>query len=251
MKVFIITGTSRGLGNSLVRKLIDSNHHIFCIARRPKDELMVYAKEKKCRMDYLEFDLSEVSKIQELMNTVFNRINLSEIKAISLINNAGTLAPMKPIEDCQDSEIINNIKVNLLAPILLTSEFIKHVKPFEGDKRIINISSGAGKKPYYGWSNYCASKAGLDLFTQCVGVEQGTGEEAVKILSLAPAIMDTEMQAEIRSAAIEDFQQVERFKNFKDKGLLLPVDEVAEKVIKILLHENYPQGGVIDVREIR
>lgn len=251
MKVFIITGTSRGLGNSLVRKLIDSNHHIFCIARKTKDELTAYAKEKKCRMDYLEFDLSEVLRIEELMNTVFNRINLSEIEAISLINNAGTLAPMKRIEDCQDSEIVNNINVNLLAPILLTSEFIKHIKPFEGDKRIINISSGAGKKPYYGWSNYCASKAGLDLFTQCVGVEQNTGEQAVKILSLAPAIMDTEMQAEIRGTDIEDFEQVDRFKDFKKKGLLLPVDEVAEKVIKLLVNEDYPQGGVIDVRDIR
>ncbi|WP_026477683.1 (S)-benzoin forming benzil reductase [Alkaliphilus transvaalensis] len=250
MKVFIITGTSRGLGNSLVRKLIDSKHHIFCITRRPKDELTNYAKEKKCRMDYLEFDLSEVSKIAELMNKVFDKINLSEIKAISLINNAGILAPMKRIEDCEGSEIINNINVNLLAPIVLTSEFIKHVKPFEGDKRIINISSGAGKKPYYGWSNYCASKAGLDLFTQCVGVEQSTGEQAVKILSLAPAIMDTEMQAEIRRTDIKDFEQVERFKDFKNNGLLLSVDEVAEKVIKVLVHEDYQQGGVIDVRDI-
>lgn len=128
MKVFIITGTSRGLGSSISRKLIDSNHHIFCIAHRTNDDLTTYWKEKNCRIDYLEFDLSQVSRIKELMNTVFDKINIQEIESISLINNAGVLAPMKPIENCEDSEIINNVNVNLLAPILLTSEFIKHVK---------------------------------------------------------------------------------------------------------------------------
>lgn len=250
MKVFIITGTSRGLGNSIAKRLVDTNHHILCISRRLDNELTIYTKDKKGKMDFLQFDLSEVYKIENLMNTVFDKINFSETESISLVNNAGILAPMKSIEDCEDSEIINNVNVNLLAPILLTSAFIKHVKSFEGDKRIINISSGAGKKPYYGWSNYCASKAGLDLFTQCVGVEQNSRDHAVKIVSLAPAIMDTEMQAEIRRTDRQDFEQVERFKDFKKNGLLLPVDEVADKVIKLLLHEDYPQGGVIDVRDI-
>lgn len=59
------------------------------------------------------------------------------------------------------------------------------------------------------------------------------------------------MQAEIRKTDIEDFERVERFKDFKKKGLLLSVDEDAEKVIKILAHEDFPQGGVIDVRENR
>ena len=118
------------------------------------------------------------------------------------------------------------------------------------EKRVINISSGAGKKPFYGWSNYCASKAGIDLFTQCVGVEQNRSDNPVKIISLGPSIMDTKMQEEIRKTAKEDFQQVERFIDFKKNGDLLSADYVAEKVIKLFWDEEFIQGGVINVRDL-
>lgn len=250
MKVFIITGTSRGLGNSIAKKLIDKNNYLFCISRKRDDNLIIYAKEKGFNLDFIEFDLSNIYKIEKLMSTIFDKIKFLKIESISLINNAGVISPIKRIENCKDNEIINNIHVNLLAPIILTSSFIKNVKTLEGNKKIINISSGAGKKPYYGWSNYCASKAAIDLFTQCIGIEQDRSTNPVKIVSLAPFIMDTEMQEEIRKTEKEDFEQVERFIDFKKDGELLSVDFVAEKVIKLLDEEEFTQGGVIDVRDI-
>jgi len=249
MEIFIITGASKGLGNSIAKKLVDKNNYLFCISRKRDDKLIAYSKEKGCNLEFIEFDLSNVYEIEKLMNRIFDNVKFSEIESISLINNAGVVSPIKPIENCNDNQIINNIHVNLVAPIILTSAFIKHVKSFKGNKNIINISSGAGKKPYYGWSNYCASKAALDLFTQCVGVEQDTCLHPVKIVSLSPSIMDTQMQAEIRGTEKEDFKQVERFIEFKKEGKLLSTDFVAEKVIK-LLREEYTQGGIIDVRDI-
>lgn len=250
MNVFIITGASRGLGNSIAKKLVEKNNYLFCISRKIDTNLISYAKEKQCKLDFFEFDLSNVYDIEKLMSSIFDKLKFTEIESISLINNAGTIAPVKPIENCKDSEIINNIHVNLLAPIILTSAFIKNLKTFEGNKKIINISSGAGKNPYYGWTNYCASKAGINLFTECVGVEQNRSVNPVKIVSLVPYIMDTEMQEEIRKTEKENFEQVERFREFKKDGKLLSVDFVAERVIKLLLEEEFIQGGIIDVRDV-
>lgn len=250
MNVFIVTGASRGLGNAIARKLVDKKNYLLCISRKIDESLVKYASERQCKLSFYEYDLSNVSEIEKLMDTIFDKLNLKEVESISLINNAGTLSPIKPIEKCKDTEIIGNIHVNLIAPIVLTSSFIRNLNSFKGDKRVINISSGAGKKPLYGWSNYCASKAGLDLFTQCVGLEQNTYSNTVKIVSLAPGIMDTKMQEEIRKTEKENFQQVEKFIDYKKNGNLLPTDYVAEKVIKLLSDKEFIQGGVIDVRDM-
>lgn len=253
MNAYIITGASQGLGNSIARKLVDKSHYLFCVARKTDGDLMRYAKEKECNLDFIEFDLSNSYEIEKLMNTIFDKINLSEIESISLINNAGVVSPIKPIENCKDNEIINNINVNLLAPIILTSSFIRNLTNFVGKKNVISISSGAGKKPYYGWSNYCASKAGIDIFTQCIGIEQNTNTNPnpVNIMSLVPFVMDTEMQEEIRKTDKGNFKEVEKFNEFKNEGKLLPVDFVAEKVIRLLKEKEFIQGGVIDIGDIR
>ena len=65
-------------------------------------------------------------------------------------------------------------------------------------KRILNISSGAGRNPYEGWGAYCTTKAGLDHFSRVVAMEQANEQYPVEIVSIAPGIIDTDMQATIR-----------------------------------------------------
>lgn len=246
MNVYIITGTSKGLGLALTKRLLLDNNHLFCISRSTNTDL---AKEGNSKATFIEFDLSKVYEIDKLMNSIFDEINMSEIRAITLINNAGTLSPMAPIESCKDVEIISNIHLNLLAPMLLSSAFVRHTQNFGGHKRIVNISSGAGKNPYHGWSNYCTSKAGLDLFTRCVGLEQEQHNNPTRIFSIAPSVMDTDMQAQIRMSEKDNFQSVDRFIEMKEKGRLLSPDFVAEKLVTLLESDEYPQGGVIDIRD--
>lgn len=118
------------------------------------------------------------------------------------------------------------------------------------DKRIINISSGAGKKPYFGWSNYCSAKAGMDIFTRCVGLEQVDKDYPVKSISFAPGIIDTEMQSEIRASNKENFKDLERFFSLKEEGKLLSPDEVSKYVLK-LLELEYEGGEVIDIKQFQ
>lgn len=250
MKNFIITGTSRGLGKALAKALIEEKHQVFCISRNKDPELMDFAKKNPGNLEFFEFDLADKEAIRPLMKEIFQKIALDKTDGVFLVNNAGILAPAKRLEDCKDEEILNNLQVNLGAPLILTSAFINLTQGFKGDKKVINISSGAGKKPHYGWSNYCAAKAGVNLFTQSVGLEQEKSEYPVKILSLAPAIMDTKMQEEIRSLDKKDFQELEKFKNYKKEGKLLDTEIVAEKVKELLLTGNFEQGELLDVREL-
>lgn len=250
MKNFIITGTSRGLGKALAKALLEENHRVFCISRKKDQELMDFATKKSGHLEFFEFDLADHGNIRTLMEEIFQKMDLAAADGVFLVNNAGVLAPVKRLEDCENEEILHNLHVNLAAPLILTSAFIRHTQGFNGDKRVINISSGAGRKPHYGWSNYCAAKAGVNHFTRSVGLEQEKSQFPVKILSLAPAIMDTKMQEEIRRSDEKDFQELEKFKNYKKEGKLLAAEAVAEKVKDLLLTGDFEQGELMDVRDL-
>jgi len=249
MKYFIITGTSRGLGEALVNDLVDTENAVFCISRSKNESLIEKAKVQNTELFYYEYDLSDNEGIQALMKDIFSKIDKDKASAVYLINNAGTVTPIKTIANCKSDEIIRSINVNLTAPILLSSEFVKNTNELAVEKRIINISSGAGKKPYHGWSCYCSGKAGLDLFTKSVAVEEAAKDHPVELMAFAPGIMDTGMQQEIRESDVENFVQLERFKGFKKDGYLLTPKFVAEKVLDLIQSDKFEQGAVVDIKD--
>jgi benzil reductase ((S)-benzoin forming) len=251
MNYFIITGTSRGIGEAIAKNLLKKGNEIFCISRNRNPSLDEIASNRKVEFLQFEFDLAELNHITDLMNKIFQKIDLNKARKICLINNAGTLDPMKPVEKCTSGEIEINIAVNLTSVIILCSEFIKRAVSENNliDRRIINISSGAGKRPVKSWSCYCASKAGVDLFTRTIALEQEDSENPVKIISFAPGVVDTPMQEKIRSTSEEDFPDVERFITLKNENSLLDADYVAKEIIKLTETNNFKHGGVVRINE--
>ena len=249
MNYYIITGTSRGLGKSIAKKLQVDGNHVIGISRKIDTKLLDISKKDNSRIDYIEFDLDNVNIIEKLIIKIFSIIDLEKAEKICLVNNAGVIDPIKTIENCSIDEITTSFNVNTVAPIVITSKFIEKLKFIDIEKRVINISSGAGKKPYHGWSCYCSTKAAVDMFTRCVAVEQEKANYPTKILSFAPGIIDTGMQKKIRESSIENFDQLERFKNFKENDLLLTADFVADKVISLLEADEFIQGGIIDIND--
>src|SRR5690606_11750687 len=159
--------------------------------------------------------------------------------SVTLINNAGIIEPIGRVENNGAEKIAKNIAVNLTAPMILTSEFINTFRESNIDKKVINISSGAGRKPYSGWSSYCSSKAGLDHFTRVIDVEQRDKPYGVKAISLAPGIIDTDMQTKIRQSDKSDFERVETFIQYKEKGELSSPDQTAAKIIEIMKRTDF------------
>ncbi|MFH1946578.1 MAG: (S)-benzoin forming benzil reductase [Candidatus Magasanikbacteria bacterium] len=246
----IITGTSRGLGEAISMNLIQPENHLFCISRSANSRLVEGAKNKGVSLDYFQRDLSESSKTEELFEKIFKKIDFDAVNSISLINNAGVLAPISVADKYNSEEVARNIDINLTAPILTTGLFIKNTNHLNIEKRIINISSGAANKAYHGWGPYCASKAGLNIFSKCVSLEQKTRKYPVKLFSVAPGVIDTEMQAGIRNTKKDDFVDLERFIAYKEDGKLMPPDSVAKKIIKLLTINKFESGEFIEIEEL-
>jgi len=241
--VFIVTGTTSGLGYAFVQEIIRKKGVIYSISRTEKEKISsVVEKHFVC-------DLSEEKEVEKTIYKVFEEIDFKTVESITLINNAGTILPIGNIGTLKTKDISNSVCTNLLAPILLSEIFIKHTQDINCSKYILNISSGAGKKPYAGWATYCASKAGIDLFTQCVGVEQENKKYPVKIISFAPGVVDTKMQTTIRSTPKEQFNAVTRFIDLKENNQLLSPNFVAKTLLNLLKEGVLENGGCFDVRD--
>lgn len=246
----IITGTSRGLGEAIAKNLITPGNHLFCISRSKNERLIQQAQTQAVPLEYFEHNLNDTNKTEQLFEHIFKNINLNTATAISLFNNAGQVVPIKPLDRCEAAELTNNLQVNLLAAMVASAIFIKHTTSINIEKRIINISSGAAIKGHYGWSAYCTAKTGMNMFTQCVALEQRTRTYPVKIFAVAPGIMDTAMQTEIHQVHKEDFLEADKFIAYKEQGQLVAPDMVAKKVIMLLKSNKYESGTFIDIREM-
>ena len=249
MKYYIITGTSKGLGEALALELINKGHYVIGISRSTSPRIEETVHLKRQNWTHISWDISQMDTLVSLMDTAFELIDLEKTSSICLINNAGVVTPVRVIEKCSKEDIVEAFTINTLAPIYMTSKFIEKLSPWKMEKHVVNISSGAGKHPYDGWSCYCSTKSAMDMFTRCVGIEQEKCDFPVKIMSLAPGIVDTDMQGVIRASHKADFSLVEKFVDYKKNGILLAPIEAAQKILEVMDIKALSQGELLDIRD--
>ena len=234
MNYYYITGTSRGIGKAFAEHLLkDPSNNVIGISRQ--------CSIKHPNYRHFNLDLTDTNTLASFKFELH-----TDAKKIYLINNAGALGFIKPVGKLDASTIIKDYTLNLIAPSVLTNAFINCYSSVEAEKVIVNISSGAGKNPIDGWAVYCASKAGIDMFSRVVDLEQKikikSSETAVnkgfKIFSIAPGVVNTAMQDLIRNASKADFSRLEDFIEYKTNNQLLDPEQVSNKYFKILENVN-------------
>ena len=242
MNLYIVTGTTQGLGKALAG----------VIARDPGNELIALARAPDGAIPggiRFEVDLAETAALDRALDRVEAHIRGRKYAKAVLINNAGVVAPVGPLEKVDGAALERNLVVNLVAPMRLMGRFLAATGGI-GLVRIINISSGAGRRAISGWGAYCAAKAGLDMATRVVALESESRGRAVEAVSLAPGVIDTGMQDVVRGASPEDFADVERFRAMKAEGALRPAEEVAADILRLEAAGLLKGDAVLDLRQL-
>jgi benzil reductase ((S)-benzoin forming) len=243
MNLYIVTGTTKGLGEALAARIaLDPENELVALARAPDGPIAGGAR--------FEVDLADTHALDKVFDRVEERIRGKEYGKAVLVNNAGIVAPVAPLERADAREIERNLVVNLVAPMLLMRRFLRATETCAPLRRIINISSGAGRRPISGWGAYCAAKAGLDMATRVVALEAQTRSRRVEAVSLAPGVIDTAMQGLVRGAAASDFADVERFRKMKEEGALRPAMDVAQDILCAEAEGRLAGDGVLDLRDL-
>lgn len=242
--LFIITGTTRGIGKALAATALAlPNSFVAGLSRA--------APFLKGNHQNIHIDLNHTDRI----GPAFKRIHIERrqthrLTHTVLINNAGVLDPIAPIGDCDDTLLARNIRVNLTAPLILARHFFHFAGPSPGHKWIVNITSGASRAPYYGWSAYGAAKAGLDMATRAMAMEFSRIDPTFTVCAVAPGTVDTAMQAKIRNCTAQQFERVDKFLKLKASGALYPPERAATALIRLLMDGRFKNGGRYDLREM-
>ncbi|MEM0999402.1 MAG: (S)-benzoin forming benzil reductase [Bacteroidota bacterium] len=249
--IYIITGTSRGIGEAIARRLLKEGNSVYCISRNGNPRLTVEARAKGWDVQDLSLDLTQSGEIRGLIHSIFRDIDEDDAEEIVLINNAGVIHPIREIGgDNLDDAIVRNVTVNLVAAMLVTDAFIEETIDWECSRKIVNMSTGAARRPIAGWSAYCAAKAGLEMYARNIVLEQSEEENPIKVISFSPGVVDTEMQQEIRHAKAEDFPDLAKFRAFKNEGKLLNPGTVAETLIDIIRRDDFGHETLVSIRDI-
>lgn len=236
--LYIITGCSKGLGKALVDQLIVDQQHLIIGMSRSK-------MEGQDNFRHIAIDLGNPESLMGTFDKIFPE---GDFQAVFLINNAGWIGEIASLGDLDPKGIQKIQAINVVAPALLMNEFVKRYRHQNGKKVVVNISSGAAGKVIDGWSGYCSSKAALNQLSLVAEEESKLKQLGIKYYALSPGIIDTSMQEEIRSASVENFSAIEKFRSYKTQQQLISAEEVAGKVIYLLDHTDRFPDVLQDVR---
>lgn len=241
--VAVVTGASRGLGLALARALLSSGATVITLSRHSNAQLATDAGQNGARLQQLQADLSDASAIETAAGLVSAALP-RDARRYLLFNNAGTVDPVRLARELSDpADIARAFNINVAAAMVLTSAFLQ-ATPSDADRRIVNISSGAGRKPTAGWGVYCATKAALDHYTQVLSLEN----PGVRVAALAPGVVDTAMQEHIRASEKRQFPDLDRFVQLHERKQLARPDAVARKILDHVASDAFGRTLLDDIR---
>jgi len=250
MQAAIVTGASRGLGLALCADLLQRGFAVVGLARRESSALTQLAEQHPGRLHFLRADMADSTALSGLLAEALSLLPTADLQQLLLLNNAGVVAPIANAGFYPTTELLQAIAVNLTAPMLLTDALLRLSDDLDCQLRVACISSGAAIKAYPGWGVYGSSKAGLDHFCRHVAEEQQARANPARIVSIYPGVVDTDMQASIRSSDPAQFPNKERFDALKRDGGLSTPQQAAGKIVRHLLSTEFGVDTVIDIRQL-
>ncbi|MHA7861928.1 SDR family NAD(P)-dependent oxidoreductase [Tessaracoccus sp. Y36] len=222
----IVTGHSKGLGAALASQLEADGWAVLGVSRSAGAQV----------------DLGSASELAAWLESGALAEFLAGASDIILINNAGAVSPIGFVGTLDPAEIERSVNVNVTAPIILTDAVVR-LRTAGAPLRVVHISSGAARRPHTTWSTYCAGKAAVDMHAVALAEEN---LEGVRVASIAPGVVDTQMQEAIRGT---DFPARDQFQALKDEGRLSSPDEAARRIITLLNRADFGEKVIADVRD--
>lgn len=233
----VISGASSGIGLALARS-VPFPARVVDVSRRGGEGL-----------EHVPADLSD-PKGWEVASDFFEReIPDFPGERVIFVHAAGTLSPMGFAGEVDPEAYRRQVLLNSAAPQVLGDAFLRAARRTRARAWLLFIGSGAAHSVYEGWTAYGAGKAAVDQWVRTAGAEQERRGGRCRVLSVAPGVVATAMQEEIRRTRSRDFPDVGRFIELHEGGELRAPEAVAP-AIWALLERGLDNGAVVDLREL-
>lgn len=235
-----ISGGSSGIGRALIDNVPWADARIIDISRSGHPDV-----------EHVQADLADPAG-WEVVRAAFRRElegDAQDVGRAVFVHAAATLDPIGFTGEVDPTGYERQVLLNAASPLVLGDAFIRATVAAAVPADLVQITSGAATSVYEGWSAYGPSKAAVDHWVRTAGAERDRRGTRCRVLSVAPGVVATPMQAEIRRTPEEDFPNVERFVELHDSGQLRDPDETARQLWR-LLDGDHPNGAVVDIRDL-
>ena len=252
----LLTGGSRGMGLAMAKQLLQPGSMLVSIARTSHPDLPGAASAQGALLEQWQQDLSRSEEAAQRLTDWLTAQDPAHFASVTLINNAGMIPRIAPLSASAPGDLARALRVGLEAPMLLAAAFLGATENWcQADskpmvRKLLNISSGLGRRAMASQAAYCAAKAGMDHFTRCVALDEALKPHGAKVCSLAPGVIDTDMQIQLRSTDPMAFPDVANFAHLKTAGQLMAPAEAAAQVLAWLAHDDFGATPVADVRNV-
>jgi benzil reductase ((S)-benzoin forming) len=237
--LYVITGASRGLGRAMAEQLAATGATVLGLSRQAPS----------AGFEQWPCDLADPVPVAQRLGAWLGSFDAKRFASASLVNNAAVLTEPAPLADVDLAALSQAARVGLEAPLVLTAAFLRATRTWTGQRRVLHISSGLGRRGMASSASYCAVKAGLDNLARAQALEEALQANGAKVCSLAPGVIDTDMQVQLRGAEANAFPDRDAFVQMKSGGKLDSPAAAAAKVIAYLQRAEFGANPVGDVRD--
>lgn len=244
----ILTGASRGMGLSLAQHLLAPDALLLCLSRQTNAPLAEQAQRVGATLLQWQVDLVDGATAAARLSTWLAQQDPTTLASATLINNAGVIPALVPLREADAAGLSQALRVGLEAPMQLTAAFVGATCDWPLPRKVLNISSGLGRRAMASQAAYCAAKAGMDHFTRCLALDEAQLPSGAKVCSLAPGVIDTDMQQQLRNADATQFPDHGSFASLHREGQLTSPAEAARRVLAYLARPDFGSQPVADVR---
>ncbi len=238
-KTAVVTGAGRGIGRAIALGFAKAGANVAILART-ESELMevsgrITALDVRCHMGLV--DLADPSATETACGALVSALGNVDI----LVNNAGADLELGQVADSDPEKWWRTIEINVRGTYLVTRFLLEHIN--DGGK-IINMSSGMGLRAAARQSSYTVSKAGVQIFTECLANELWPRKIDVNNLIPGPVATDI-FNRERRPERYTPEEVLEMFKDelppgFPPQERIKHPDEVADLAVSMAAQ---PVGG--------
>lgn len=226
---------------------------LLCLSRTASDRLAAAASAAGGGLEQWSHDLRETVSAAARLEAWLATLDAEHCESVTLINNAGVITQSGPLQRIDAATLSVALRVGLEAPLLLSAAFLRGTQGWrarrEGRCKLLFISSGLGRRAMAGQSTYCAAKAGMDHLARALALEQEGRDDGAKVVSLAPGVIDTDMQVQLRGSDPAQFPERATFVQLQSTGQLATPEAAAARILKYLQRADFGTQPVADVRD--
>ena len=244
----ILTGHSRGMGRALAEQLLTPGRLLLGISRSAAPGLAQAAQAQGCALIEWQADLADGAAVAQRLQDWLHAQSGTAWRSATLINNAGLIPAIVPLSRSEPLDLARALRVDLETPLQLCAAFLRATADWKAERKVLNVSSGLGRRAMASQAAYCAAKAGMDHFTRCMALDEARHPNGAKVCSLAPGVIATDMQVQLRSAPAPDFPDRANFEGLHAQGQLSSPQAAARRLLDYLARPDFGREPVADVR---